>query len=248
MMKKGVILVDFDNAFYGQCSNADVIFCQIGMYLSFCLSSYSDLESVDIRLYGGWRAEARNTKLADELNGYLEDVNSRLFPYVYKGKKVRGNVSLVISQFNLDIEWKNTYQEKCGRHYLKVKADSSRVCNNDPSICPIHMIANATRGVAVSCPNKGCENIDINQLVRMEQKMVDSMMTCDILEYTQDKDYRVVEVVSDDVDLHPALALAGERYSAKNNVNLLLLLRNRVNMTAYSELLSPYHVDLRLWQ
>ena len=110
------------------------------------------------------------------------------------------------------------------------------------------MVAKATRGHNVVCPIDGCQTIDVSQLVRMEQKMVDSMMTCDILEFTHDDDCRAVVVVSDDCDLHPALALAGEKYAAAMDVNLVLMVQNKKNSEQFERLLGAHHISIRTWQ
>lgn len=247
-MTNGVILVDFDNVFYGRTVNAANVKSKLEDFLVSGLTAVDGLEHVDVRLYGGWKNNAGYTNQASVLLGCLETVKSGLFPYIYHGKSVLGDVELVTSQYNLNIEWTNTLQEKTSRHHLSVRTLAERHCHHNPEHCPLHLVAQATRGHQVACPLDGCEHIDVSQLTRLEQKMVDSMMTCDILEYTNDDSCTMVEVVSDDVDLHPALALAGERYSKENGVSLLLLINNRKKLQPYRQLLGAHNVMIQLWQ
>lgn len=247
-MRKGVVLVDFDNVFYGVARTAGVIQSRIDDFVVACLEATPELEHLDVRLYGGWKTNAQYTAQASTVMGCLESVNSALFPYIWQKRRVTGNVELATSQYNLGIEWENTMQEKGARHMLSVRPDATRHCNHNPDECPLHMVAKATRGQQVNCPLDPCESIDVSQLVRMEQKMVDSMMTCDILEYIHDEDCSAVEVVSDDMDLHPAMALAGERYAEDNDVKLLLMVGNRKNSEQYKRVLERHHIQIRTWQ
>lgn len=247
-MAKGVILIDFDNVFYGRAVNAANIKNQLDDFIQATLEASEQIENLVIRLYGGWKMNAEYTNEASVVLGCLESVKSELFPYFYKKHRINGDVELATSQYNLDIEWENTLQEKATRHKLKVRTDIGHQCQHNPDECPIHLVARATHGHHVPCPLEGCERIDVNMLTRLEQKLVDSMMTCDILEYIHDEDCNSIEVVSDDTDLHPALALAGERYSREKGVNLLLMINNQYNKAQYERTIGAHHVKIRTWQ
>lgn len=253
-MKKGVILVDFDNVFSGGELSPSRVEYRLSQFVDESLQSTPDVEHLEVRLYGGWKCNAAYTQRADIVRGYLEGLNSHLFPVLRDGRRIFGHVNLVTSQYNLDIEWQDTFQEKRGDHRLKVMRDDRHVCHQDPSRCPIHMVAAATRNETVTCPNADCDGIDISQLYRMEQKMVDSMMTCDILEYVHGEDgdpddrYTGITVVSDDVDLHPALALAGKHNGIKKQAHLLLLVHNQRKSQRYQSILTPYQVSISIWK
>lgn len=247
-MSKGVILVDFDNVFYGRVVNAANIKNQLNDFILATLEASDHIENLIIRLYGGWKMNAEYTNEASVVLGLMETVNSELFPYIYNRHSITGDVELATSQYNLDIEWENTLQEKSTRHKLNVRTDIGHQCHHNPDDCPIHLIARATHGHNVPCPLDGCEKINVNMLTRLEQKMVDSMISCDILEYIHDEDCDSIEVVSDDTDLHPALALAGERYSRQKGVNLLLMINNKYNKVQYERILGAHCVKIQTWQ
>lgn len=247
-MTKAVILVDFDNVFYGDELSSTKVQYRLEQFISECLTTVPEFESLEVRLYGGWKSNTGFTQRADTVRSYMDRLNSLLFPRIYRKRRILGNVNVVTSQYGLDVEWDNTLQEKHGRHMLKVKTEGNRICHAAPAKCPLYLIANATRGAHVNCPIDGCESIDIAQLIRMEQKMVDTMMTCDILEYVHEPDCRAIEVVSDDVDLHPALALAGSKYASKTGVQIILLVHNQRKSHNYATLLNPYHVRISNWK
>ena len=249
-MINGVILVDFDNVFYGDALSLQKVQYLLEGFVDECLAveTEPEFEHLEVRLYGGWKSKNGFTQRADTVRGYMDRINSMLFPRIYKGRRILGKVTVVTSQYNLDVEWDDTMQEKHGRHLLKVKTSEQHPCQEDPTQCPLHLIAAATRGTQVQCPISGCEYIDASQLIRMEQKMVDTMMTCDILEYAREPKCRVIEVVSDDVDLHPAMALAGSKYAVETGVQLLLLVHNQLKTQHYAHLLNPHHVKICNWQ
>lgn len=247
-MIKGVILVDFNNVYYGDEPCYEKVKYLLQQFITECMDIYPNTEKVEVRLYGGWKSNAHFTHRADMVRSFMPRLNSELFPFIHQRRRILGDVSMVTSQFNLDVEWDDTMQEKPAKHKLKVKMDGVNVCNYDPGQCPMHMIAKATHGETVICPMDGCGTIDISKLIRREQKMVDTMMACDILEYVHEPDYSVIEVVSDDVDLHPAVALAGHRYAKDNHVHLVLMVHNRRKSLQYSALLTPYHVTISNWQ
>lgn len=246
-MSKGVILVDFDNAFYGCEMNGSMIRAQISSFIDQAKDDMTDMEQLEVRLYGGWRGNAVFTQKADILHSEVEVMNSELFPFVLDKHLVHGNVSLVTSLFGVEYVWENTFQEKSGIHRLNVRKIDGPKCASESSRCPIHLISKATKNRDVMCPVEECGYIDFSQLVRMEQKMVDSMMVCDILEYTKDKEYGLVTVVSDDVDLHPALVLAGQNYLEKSLCQLKLMINNRKMHSNYKKLLGNYHIQVELW-
>lgn len=247
-MAKGVILVDFDNVFYGHETSASYVKTQLEDFVKACLEASPDVDKLSIRLYGGWKMNAQYTTQASQVLGIIETVKSEMFPRFPNSRRVDGDLELAVSQYNLEIEWENTMQEKSARHFLKCNDDIHRICHHKVDECPVQMVAKATRGHNVVCPIDGCQTIDVSQLVRMEQKMVDSMMTCDILEFTHDDDCRAVVVVSDDCDLHPALALAGEKYAAAMDVNLVLMVQNKKNSEQFERLLGAHHISIRTWQ
>ena len=80
-MSKSVILLDFDNIYYKKTFSKEKLIMDFG-YLVDNLVSYSDnnIETVEIRLYDGWRSNARATQKANEVFAIIEQVEAELFP------------------------------------------------------------------------------------------------------------------------------------------------------------------------
>ena len=163
-MTIGVILVDFDNVFSGGELSPSKVQYRLAQFVDESLLGTPDVDHIEVRLYGGWKCNAAFTQRADIVRSYLEGLNSHLFPVLRGGRRILGRVVLATTQYNLDIEWQDTFQEKHGDHRLKVMRDDSHICHQDPSRCPIHLVAAATRNETVNCPNANCEGIDVSQL------------------------------------------------------------------------------------
>ena len=246
-MKNAVILIDFDNVFYGNEINEGKVRSQIAAFIDYIKKEKFGLEKIEVRLYGGWRSNSSYTQKADQIHGMVELLNSELFPVLIDKRRIYGDIRLVTSMYGLEYVWENTFQEKRGIHRLKVKQTNERMCSDDQARCPVQIIANATKCKDVVCPVNGCDYVDFSHLVRMEQKMVDTMISCDILEYTKDNDYCLVIVVSNDVDLHPALALAGAKYLKEDSCHILLFVGNSQKCKDYNNILHNYHIKVEKW-
>lgn len=76
--------------------------------------------------------------------------------------------------------------------------------------------------------------------------MVDTMMTCDYLDFAIDKDFEVVAIVSDDVDVLPSLLLAS-KYK-KPSMRLLYIAKNNWHLKQYEFIFSENNIISMLWE
>lgn len=247
-MSKSVILIDFDNIYYKKTFSKEKLSLDFG-FLVDSIVSYSDknVETVEIRLYDGWRSNARATQKANEVFALIEQVEADLFPLLIDRSKIFGNVSLVMSQYGIDYEWENTLSVKKGIHRLTIKNQEldERQCSENAQ-CPLQMISKASKGESVDCPVGQCESVNFNKLERNEQKMVDAMMGSDLFEYTIDPTFSAVAIVSDDMDILPSLLLASRHRD--DSTNLLYVSKNRWNMNKYKNLFGDNKIKTLLWE
>ena len=177
----------------------------------------------------------------------LYQIEGELFPSIIAGRRMAGSIELAFSQYGIDHEWENTMNLKKGVHRLSID-DSCRDSNqcNDASHCPIHIISKASKGEEVICPIDGCGAVSFDRLVRNEQKMVDTMMGCDMLEYILDEEYGLVAVMSDDIDMLPPLLLSA-KHKPQDSI-LCYFTKNKRNKERYEPLLSNYKIITQLWR
>lgn len=247
MRNKSVVLIDFENLFYKRKLNDEFLVAIFKDIMKIIANMSNDINSIDIRLYDGWRHERQNTQKADHVMSLLYQIEGKLFPSVVAGRRMAGSIELAFSQFGIDHEWENTMNMKKGVHRLSID-DSCRDSThcNDESHCPIHMISKASKGEEVICPIDGCGAVSFDRLVRNEQKMVDTMMGCDMLEFILDEEYGLVAVMSDDIDMLPPLLLSA-KHKPHDSI-LCYFTKNNKMKERYEPLLSNYQIITKLWQ
>jgi uncharacterized LabA/DUF88 family protein len=161
----------------------------------------------NIRVYGGWYEGANLTNLAEKI--VLETL--RDFP---KTTCIDG-ISLLIEAevaFSLIEEPAhhlfNTYRRKAKPNNIRIKSQEFVGCSE--TNCLIPQIKKLFK--TGKCPKSGC-TIDTRLLYRNEQKIVDTMLTCDIVYSSQLGPNLVVLVSSDDDFLPPirSISLRGIR-------------------------------------
>ncbi|BDS10886.1 PIN domain-containing protein [Aureispira anguillae] len=244
----GVVIVDFDNVFKTPVSHdkTQMIELELKEFLGELLSENNALEEVNIRLYGGWYHGDKLTNKASVLQQVISNVN--IFPYIdnLKKRKIQGTVELVYSLFFVpSLIWKNTYKEKDGIKSIRINQNSlTNTCSSNSSICPPKIIAKFTRKKRKVCSVTNCNTIQENVFKGMEQKMVDTMMACDIMSYADEEQVKSIVVVSDDTDILPSLVVSKQ----KNNTNCsftLIIKNNRIkdNCNYY---LSPFDIPVKI--
>lgn len=246
-MSKSVILIDFDNIYYKKDFTKEKLSLDFGFLAECIVSSDVYIETIEIRLYDGWRSNSRTTQKANKVFAIIEQVEAELFPIIHDMRKVFGNVSLVMSQYGFNYEWENTLTIKKGIHRLTIKNQEldERKCSEN-SQCPLQMISKASKGEVVNCPVGQCESVNFDKLVRNEQKMVDAMLGSDLFEYTVDPSFTTVAIVSDDMDILPSLLLASKH--REYSTNLLYVSKNRWNMNRYNDLFSDNKINTLVWE
>ena len=180
-----VIIVDFDNYFPGQLQNYTIqelesFFTKI---INLIFSEHNDTHNIIIRLYGGWYQENVYTQKASLLATYLQQID--IFPIITDTGKVDGSVAIAEQQYGLDFVWYNTFQKKAGLQKVLIDhTKESQICSSNSEQCPVRILQKFIKNKERLCNNNGCNTKHQEILYRKEQKMVDTMMTCDVITYS----------------------------------------------------------------
>lgn len=168
-------------------------------------SEITDAEDVYIRLYGGWYGSMgltnRGTRLAQEI--------SANFPVttLTGGGAIRRTHCEIASSL-VDSHGQvlpHTFRERPGiRGKLTYTAHGS--CSNS-AICSAAHVARWSRGV---CPHPGCQVKATDIFKYHEQKLVDTLLCCDLIALSARFPRVAVFAVSDDDDMVPAFLMAGQ--------------------------------------
>lgn len=244
-MRNVVAIVDFHNVF-----NRNVMQLTEEQYLSFFTSlaeqivgDADDDHFVSIRLYGGWYQKNSMSNAASDVQTKISHLRIFETPRLGNRKRLRGKVELALVQNGLDEIWYNTLQEKQGLPHLRIDEEmQGEICTRNENRCPVHILKKFVNTKRTICQTEGCRTIHQQVFYRREQKMVDTMMTCDTLTFAGDPDVNSVYVVSDDIDLFPGIAISKVMNKGKDIHLLVSCERTREK---YLATLNHFDIDIQ---
>jgi uncharacterized LabA/DUF88 family protein len=156
-----------------------------------------------IRLYGGWYSEkglTRNgTVLAQEIQRDFPILTAKAGVIV---RRIHCEIASALIDFKTDV-FMSTYRERSGmRSRLSAVLPSACI---KPTTCSLPAVYAWSTG---HCPERGCPVVPEDVFSYSEQKLVDTLLCCDLLALANRKPGPPVFVVSDDDDIVPAYILA----------------------------------------
>jgi uncharacterized LabA/DUF88 family protein len=198
------VLVDYENLPL-KVKNRPIT--ALGEQLFFGIRHLTDsskkLTRIHLRLYGGWYQEADLTKRAQYLSRQLASD----FPVIKReaDRTICIEGALAASLLSEpQFVWLHTYRER-GEAGATLYAKEPHAISCYASGCPAALFRHFVN--TRSCPKGSCDKHLHDVLERREQKLVDSMMICDVLELSRQGADQIVVVTSDD-DLWPAIRTA----------------------------------------
>ncbi len=157
--------------------------------------------SCDVRIYGGWYEGPVMSHLAQDVSNAIKDE----FPAIIRlpGDEVlTATAELAFALLEEPSHHLfNTYRKKGKPGNIRVKTPAIVGC---PDIaCPLPFMRKLLK--TGKCPTHTCETDDL--VYRHEQKIVDTMLTCDLI-YATHLGYDYVVLISDDDDFLPPIRIA----------------------------------------
>ena len=96
-----------------------------------------------------------------------------------------------------------------------------------------------------SCAHEHCEIKNSEVFIGIEQKMVDTMIACDLITFSQENDIEAVCLFSDDLDLLPPLGFSSIFKTEKNpNLKVQLFIKNEWQLDLAKQILRPFDVKI----
>jgi len=243
-MKTVAILIDFDNAFQRPMNcytNADFQ-RTIDFAINTARSAIADVEKIVVRLYGGWYQDNSLTARASAVSSLLPELD-RLFPIIEQqpSRLIHGSVELATQLYGHSFVWYNSYREHYGLHKLRVNTSvMGEKCAENNDTCPVKILKKFTEKKSRICHHEGCSTVHSKVFFERAQKYVDTMMTCDIITLGSDEEVVGIYVMSEDVDLFPAFAVAHDLNETEAKLGLIL--RSVSQLEHYMALLSPFDI------
>lgn len=166
-----------------------------------------------------------------------------IFPIITNIGKVDGSIAIAEQQYGLDFVWYNTFQKKAGLQKVLIDhTKESQICSSNSGQCPVRILQKFIKNKERLCNNNGCTTKHQEILYRKEQKMIDTMMTCDVITYSSEPTVKAIYIASDDVDLFPCIAISKVRNVDKE---ITLLMKNGLQEPLYSNILSNCNAKVK---
>lgn len=241
-MKRGFVLLDFNNVFTGELTSisSNDIEAKLMIPIREMLLNHTDINRIEVRVYGGWYQQGSLTDKASAAFTLLSGIDCTL-PLQNRGRWVRWNMEYVISAYGTNHFWDNTYRQKDGLPRIIVKTDFQQErCGIDKNRCPVEIVKKISKGPEKLCQVDGCSLKAGEIFQTFGQKMIDTLMACDILNIAEEQETEAIAVMTDDVDLLPALVVSSIKYY---RVSYYIATHNNRHATLdFPPILNPYHI------
>ncbi len=241
-----VVIIDFDNYFGTDVSKLTKESLELTLVdvIIQCEQLFADFDRIQIRLYGGWYHGVTLTKQASVIQQILSQID--VFPKIEKGKIIRGDVDLVSSLFEIpNYSWQHTYKEKNGIPRIRINHEEvDDLCNLSRDSCPKFILYKFTQKKQKQCHVPGCDHLHKDVFKGIEQKMVDTMIACDVISTVKDSDIEGVLVLSDDQDHFPSYAIASKYSNRDNKIVVGVKNTDAERFNLISNILTPFNVKI----
>ncbi|MCW3018861.1 MAG: hypothetical protein JWN10_1169 [Solirubrobacterales bacterium] len=216
----GTVLIDFDNFFPGEIAGREQLDQDLRRAVDCALDVEPALTHVEVRLYGGWLENGILTRRASELQA---QVGAPSFAARHPRQPGLLRVSTILVTrlaAIVDLEWGHTLRSRLGLPQLRLAETPRPADCVDHEQCPVRIIRSMSRGQRRLCSIDGCTVVNADAFLVREQKMVDSLLVCDTISYSQTSSALVV--LSNDLDVLPGLVQAANSQAC---VSTLVLVR-----------------------
>ncbi len=241
----GTVLIDFDNFFPGEIAAREQLDQDLRRAVDCALNVEPALTHVEVRLYGGWLENGVLTGRASELQAQV-GAPSFAARHPRQPGLLRVTTILVTRLAAVvDLEWGHTLRSRLGLPQLRL-ADRPRPADCvDHEQCPVRIVRSMSRGRQRQCSIDGCTVMNADAFLVREQKMVDSLLVCDTISYSQTSSALVV--LSNDLDVLPGLVQAANSQAC---ISALVLVRTASEHTVglYDAHLERMGVVVSDWQ
>lgn len=197
-----IIFIDYDNLLPLQ-QTAGILDVTTKVLVQVPLNQSLSRGRCEIRIYGGWYEGDQITRKAQDLTVQLQ----RDFPAIIRIP--RGNSEILTLRANADLAVSllqepshhlfNTYRRKGKPSNVRVEKPAEVGCVDADCVLP-QMKQLLRKG---RCPKDGCSVSNCDLVYRHEQKIVDTMLTCDLIHAGDLVSDHVILVSGDDDFLPP---------------------------------------------
>lgn len=240
------IVIDFDNYFKREIDDyneGEIIFL-LSRIIDEVINMTSNVERITIRLYSGWYEEHHLSKKASAAMQLFSNIN--IFPIALRSENrlIHGEIEFATELIQIpNFKWYHTFRERSGIPHLRINHDKlSLTCEESRDICPVYILSNFTKKKSRLCKVPGCSTQQMEVFFSREQKMVDTLIACDIISLFEDPGIDSIYLVSDDMDHLPSLAFG--KFKNDRPKNVFLCLSNRKIEALFKSIISNFDIKI----
>ncbi|MCZ8070303.1 MAG: hypothetical protein O9311_08105 [Cytophagales bacterium] len=245
------VLIDFDNYIDLDTESLDETSLERELKDIFVdsIRSFSGVDVVHFRLYGGWLKEFSQTRRASKIVQMLSNIN--IFPFINQQEQriIKGDIELANSLLKVPgITWGNTLTERNGVRRLRINQEAlDESCFLNSQSCPPSILYHFTKHKGKTCSVNGCIKIQKDVFKAVEQKMVDTMIACDVITISKEIGIKGIYVLSDDFDHLPSIALAST-IKSDPNLKIKLGLKNKNLIPYFQSSLTGLQIEIKHYE
>lgn len=205
------VLIDFDNfSPPADAINPSAIRHRLIECIRSALESHGGASTIRVRLYGGWMDDGLLSRRGSEVASVLPALDP--FPISRERSVIRGSLDLATSLLDDPTVFADTYRRRGSIPRVRLTGTPlPDGCAEARDTCPARILKQFTQSGKRLCPVAACSLTAEDAFVAHEQKMVDTLMSCDLLEMVSDPEYAGVSLVTADTDFVPPLLQAARR-------------------------------------
>lgn len=177
---------------------------------------------VSIRLYGGWTELGSLSQSASQVAEHLGAIDP--FPIPVEGRLIHGEIHLATAlSIDPTVEIGDLCRVRKGPPRIRLAGRPRPDACADHESCAAKALQKFTSKPTRVCPSEGCTVTAADAFSTRQQKMVDTLMACDLLDFAHDVDVLAISVVTADTDMMPpllhALVLGRQRILLQTNLS-----------------------------
>jgi hypothetical protein len=242
------VLIDFDN-FYTEHYKAKKLtwlIHELNKVITEVLNYQQYVKNIFVRLYGGWMENGMLTPTASLIQQELSTNSIFPMPHPKSEGLLRGNIEIATKLISIPNNvWDNTKKSKNGLPNIRVEHSALyEHCHSNTDRCPVLILKTFLKKKTRKCSVVGCDGTNESVFKTVEQKMVDTLLSCDLLHLSNISSVLSIIVMTDDFDIHPAIATARNGY----NNDVMLIYRNIKRMTDIVASIGSFNVALKIWE
>lgn len=206
--KSALVLVDYDNLYPEPPADPSSLLRHDILSIADSLARVvPDVEVIQLRFYGGWVMNGLLSRQASELSSALSVADPFPSRHPARSGVLHGSVELALTLLAVpNIDLGDTVRPRRGLSHVRLSgAPVPAGCVKHPTSCPATILRRFTRRWSSRCSATGCPVTNRDGFIRLEQKMVDTMLTCDALHACDRLGLSALAIMSTDVDLMPCL-------------------------------------------